>query len=146
MKTKILTWSAVLVLASGIGLRAQQSDEGSMGTMSGADESKRAMVDRCRHMCAVQLNPESPASLLAWKEQLELSADQADKLRSVEEKAISDAKALMTAEQLGKLKALAQDMKPQSMMHMQGMMHGMKGKMGNAMPMCCSPMQGKTEE
>ena len=140
MKTKILTWSAVLLLAGGIGLRAQQSDEG--GTMSTTGESKSAMVDQCRHMCAVQLNPESPASLFAWKEQLELSADQADKLRSVEEKAINDAKALLTAEQLGKLETLAKDMKPQSMMHMQGM----KGKMGIAMPMCCSQMQGKTEE
>lgn len=108
--------------------------------MSTTGESKSAMVDQCRHMCAVQLNPESPASLFAWKEQLELSADQADKLRSVEEKAINDAKALLTAEQLGKLETLAKDMKPQ--MHMQGM----KGKMGMAMPMCCSQMQGKTEE
>jgi len=40
MKTKILTWSAVLLLAGAIGLRAQQSDEGSIGTMSRTDESK----------------------------------------------------------------------------------------------------------
>ena len=97
--------------------------------MSRIDESKSAIVDQCRHMCAIELNPESPASLLVWKEQLELSADQIDKLRSVEGKAISDAKALLTAEQLGKLNTLAQDMMPQSMMRC---MQGKKGKMGMA--------------
>jgi len=95
------------------------------------------MVEQCRHTCAIQYNPEGPGSLLAWKQELNLTKDQAASLRTVEEKAIGDAKALLTAEKLGKLKTLAKDMKPQSMMHMQGMMHGMKGKMG---------MQGKTEE
>ena len=150
MKTTILTLTAALVLTGGIWLRAQQSDEGSTGTASGSDESKTAMVEQCRHMCAIQYNPESPGSLLAWKQELNLTEDQAATLRTVEEKAIGDAKALLTAEQLGKLKELAQNVKPQSMMQcMQGMVHGMhgvKGKMGDAMSMCCSPMHGKAEQ
>ena len=150
MKTTILTLTAALVLTGGIWLRAQQSDEGSTGTASGSDESKTAMVEQCRHMCAIQYNPESPGSLLAWKQELNLTEDQAASLRTVEEKAIGDAKALLTAEQLGKLKELAQNMKPHSMMQcMQGMMHGMhgvKGKTGDAMSMCCSPMHGKAEQ
>jgi hypothetical protein len=149
MKTTILTLTAALVLTGGIWLRAQQSDEGSTGTASGSDESKTAMVEQCRHMCAIQYNPESPGSLLAWKQELSLTEDPAASLRTVEEKAIGDAKALLTAEQLGKLKELAQNVKPQSMMQcMQGMMHGMhgvKGKMGDAMSMCCSP-SGKAEQ
>jgi hypothetical protein len=150
MKTKILTLTVALLLTGGTWLRAQQGDEGSTGAASGSDESKTAMVEQCRHICAIQYNPESPGSLLAWKQELNLTEDQAASLRTVEEKAMGDAKALLTAEQLGKLKELAQNMKPHSMMQcMQGMMHGMhgvKGKMGDAMSMCCSPMEGKTEE
>jgi hypothetical protein len=150
MKTRILTLTAALVLTGGIWLRAQQSDEGSTGTASGSDESKTVMIEQCRHMCAIQYNPESPGSLLAWKQELSLTEDQAASLRTVEEKAIGDAKALLTAEQLGKLKELAQNVKPQSMMRcMQGMVHGMhgvKGKMGYATSMCCSPMHGKAEQ
>jgi hypothetical protein len=108
------------------------------------------MIEQCRHMCTIQCNPESSGSLLAWKQELSLTEDQAASLRTVEEKAIGDAKALLTAEQLGKLKELAQNVKSQSMMQcMQGMVHGMhgvKGKMGDAMSMCCSPMHGKAEQ
>jgi hypothetical protein len=150
VKTTILTLTAALVLTGGIWLRAQQSDEGSTGPASGSDESKTATVEQCRHMCAIQYNPESPGSLLAWKQELSLTEDQAASLRTVEEKAIGDAKALLTAEQLGKLKELAQNMKPHSMMQcMQGMMrgmHGVKGKTGDPMSMCCSPMHGKAEQ
>ena len=145
MRTTILTLTAALVLTSGLWLLAQQSDEGSTGTMTGSQESETVTVDQCRHMCATQYNPESPGSLLAWKHELNLTDDQAASLRTVEEKAISDAKALLTADQLGKLKELAQNMKPQSMMQfMQNMMHGMKGKMGDSMPMCCSTMHSTT--
>ena len=59
--------------------------------------------------------------------------------RTVEDKAISDAKALLSAEQVGKLKKLARDTKPQSMMQ------GMKDKMEDAMSMHCPPMHGKAE-
>jgi hypothetical protein len=118
MRTTILTLTAalVLVLTSGLWLRAQQSDEGSTGTMTGSQESETAMVDQCRHMCAIQYIPDSPGSLLAWKQELSLTEDQAASLRTVEEKATNDAKALLTAEQLGKLKELAENTKPQSMM------------------------------
>ena len=123
-------------------LRAQHSDEGSRETASGSDESKTAMVEQCRHICAIQYNPESPASL----QELNLAEDQAASLRTIEEKAIGDAKALLTAEQLGKVKE-PQNTKSQSMMQcMQGMRHDMKGKMGDAVSMCCSPMHGKAED
>jgi hypothetical protein len=142
MRTTILTLTAALVLTGGLWLRAQRSDEGSTGTLTGSQEGKTAMDEQCRHMCATQYNPESPGSLLAWKQELNLTDDQAASLRTVEEKAIGDAKALLTADQLGKLKELAQDMKPQSMMQF---MQGMKGKMGDAMPMCCSTMHSKAK-
>jgi hypothetical protein len=106
----------------------------------------RKIEETSRHICAIQYNSENPASLLAWKQELNLAEDQAASLRTIEEKAIGDAKALLTAEQLGKLKELAQNTKSQSMMQcMQGMMHEMKGKMGDAVSMCCSPMHGKAE-
>jgi hypothetical protein len=146
MRTTIRTLTAALVLTSGLWLRAQQSYEGSTGTVTGSQEGKTAMVEQCRHVCATQYNPESPGSLLAWKQELNLTDDQAASLRTVEEKATSDAKALLTSEQLGKLKELAQNMRPQSMMQfMQGMTHGMEGKMGDAMPMCCSTMHRKAK-
>jgi hypothetical protein len=143
MRTTILTVTATLVLTGGIWLHAQQSDERVTGTPSGSDESKTAMIEHCKHMCATQHNPESPESLLARKQELSLTEDQVTNLRTVEEKAISDAKALLSAEQVDKLKQLARDSKPQSMM--QCMMHGMKDKMEDAMSMHCPPMHGKGE-
>ena len=153
MKTTILTLGAALLLTGGGWLRAQVSDETAAGTASGSEESKTAMVEQCRHMCAIQFSPESPGSLLAWKQELNLTDDQAASLKTVEEKATADAKALLSADQLTKLQELAKNMKPQSMMQfMQGMMHGkgmmqgkgmmrgMKDKTADAMPMCCSPM------
>jgi hypothetical protein len=139
MRTTIFTVTAALALTGGIWLRAQQSDEGVTGTPSGSDESKAAIIEHCKHMCATQYNLESPESLLAWKQELSLTEDQVTNLRTVEEKAISDAKALLSAEQVDKLKELAQDVKPQSMMH------GMKDKMEDAISMCCAPMHGKAE-
>ena len=56
MKTTILTLTAALVLV-----------------LTGADESKTAMVEQCRHICAIQYNSESPASL----QELNLAEDQA---------------------------------------------------------------------
>jgi hypothetical protein len=143
MKTTILTVTAALVLTGGIWLRAQQSDEGVAGTPGGSNESKTAMIEHCKHMCATQINPESPENLLAWKQELSLTEDQVRSLRTVEEKAVSDAKALLSAEQVGKLKELARDTKPDSTM--QCMMHATKEKMGHAMSMHCPPMHGKAE-
>ncbi len=121
MKTTILTLGVALVLTAGGWLRAQESEETAAGTASGSEESKTAMVEQCRHMCAIQFNPESPGSLLAWKQELNLTDDQAASLKTVEEKATADAKALLSAEQLAKLQELAKKMKPQSMMQfMQG--------------------------
>ena len=146
MKTTILTLATTLALTGTMWLGAQQSDEGSTGTTSGSDESKSAMVEKCRQICATQYNQESPASLLASKQELNLTQDQVVSLRTVEEKAISDAKALLTPEQLGKLKELAESTKPQPMMHgMKGGMHDTEAKMEHAMPMCCAAMHGKAE-
>ena len=148
--------SAALALAGGIMLRAQESQEGAAGTASASEETKTSMVEQCKHMCAVQYNPESAESLLAWKAELKLTDDQVASLKTVEEKARADAKALLDPEQLNKLAEISKDMKPQSMMqlmqgmmpgkemmHGKGMMHGMKENMGKAMPMCCVPTQGE---
>ena len=112
MRTTIFTVTAALTLTGGIWLHAQQSDEGMTGTPGGSDGSKTAMIEHCKHMCATQHKPESPESLLAWKEELSLTEDQTASLRAVEEKATNDSKALLSAEQLGKLKELAENTKP----------------------------------
>ena len=143
MRTTFFTVTAALALSGGIWVRAQQSDEGVTGSPSGSDESKTAVIEHCKLMCATKHNPEGPESLLAWKQELGLTEDQVTNLRTVEEKAISDAKALLSAEQVDKLKTLARDTKPESMM--QCMMYGMNGNKENAMSMHCSPMHGKAE-
>lgn len=143
MKTTILTVTVALVLTGGIWLRAQQSDEGVAGASGRSDESKTAMIEHCKHMCATQHNPESPESLLAWKQELSLTEDQVTSLRTVEEKAISDAKALLSAEQVDKLKELGRNTKPESTMKC--MVDSTKEKMGRAVSMHCSPMHGKAE-
>jgi hypothetical protein len=143
MRTTIFTVTAALTLTGGIWLHAQQSEEGMTGTPTGADESKTAMIEHCKHMCATEHDPESPESLLAWKQELSLTEDQAASLRTVEEKATNEAKALLSADQLAKLKELAENTKPQSMM--QCMQEMKEGKRGHATSMCCSPMHGKAE-
>jgi hypothetical protein len=158
MKKTILTLSATLFVAGGMMLRAQ---EGTGGAAGATEKSKTSLVDQCSHMCAVQIQPQSPASLLAWKEKLDLTDDQVASLKVVEEKALADAKALLKPEQVAKLDELSKDMKPQSMMEfmqhcramMQGkgmmhgkkMMHGMKGDMCMMMPMCCAATRDQGE-
>ncbi len=154
-----------LVVAGGVTLRAQEGQEGAAGAASASEESKPSMVEQCRQMCAVQFQPQGPASLLVWKEKLDLTDDQVTSLKAVEEKAQADAKALLNPEQVAKLDELSKDMKPQSMMefmqhcqammqgkgmmhgkemmHGQGMKHGMKGGMCMMMPMCCGATQGE---
>ena len=90
-------------------------------------------------MCTTEHNRVSPESLLAWKQELSLTEDQVTNLRTVEEKAITDAKALLSAEQVDKLKELARDAKPESMMRC------MNDRMENAMSMHCPPMHRKAE-
>ena len=143
MTTTILRVTAALVFTGGMFLRAQQSDEGVTGPPSGSDGSKTAMIEDCKHMCATQHNPESPESLLARKQELSLTEDQVTAIRTVEEKAISDAKALLSPEQVDKLKKLARDAKPESMMGC--MMHGVNDKMENALSMRCPPTHGKAD-
>jgi hypothetical protein len=143
MRKTILTVSVALVLTGGIWLRAQQGDEGVAGTPIGSDESKTAMIEHCKRMNVTPHNAESPESLLAWKQELRLTEDQVTSLRTIEEKAISDAKALLSAEQVDKLKQFARDSKPLN--DLQCMMHSIKDKMDEAMSMHCRPMHGKAE-
>jgi hypothetical protein len=157
MKKTIITLSVALLVAGGMMLRAQEGQQGTGGAATATEESKTSLVDQCSHMCAVQFRPQSPASLLAWKEKLGLTDDQVASLKAVEEKAVADAKALLKPEQVAKLDELSKDMKPQSMMefmqhcrammkdkgmmHGKEMMHGMKGGMCKEMAMCCGSMQ-----
>jgi hypothetical protein len=69
------------------------------------------------HMGQIQLYPESPTSIVAWKNELGLSDIQAGQLKAIEERAIADAKAALTDEQKAKLATLTKGLSPMSMDH-----------------------------
>ena len=67
------------------------------------------------HMGRVQLYPGNPLSILAWKDELGLSNSQAAQLKAIEERAIADAKAVLSDEQTTKLARVTKGWRPMSM-------------------------------
>jgi len=65
-------------------------------------------------MGQTQVYPSSPMSILAWKDELGLSDSQASQLKAVEERAIAEAKAVLTNEQRIKLANMTKGWKPMS--------------------------------
>ena len=54
-------------------------------------------------------------SILVWKDELGLSNSQADQLKAIEERAIADAKAVLSDEQTTKLARATKGWRPMSM-------------------------------
>ena len=76
---------------------------------------KHPMMGWYTHMGRVQLYPGNPMSILAWKDELGLSNSQADQLKAIEERAIADAKAVLSDEQTTKLTRVTKGWRPMSM-------------------------------
>ena len=114
--------------------------EAKMGKMG----MSKAMMTRCRMLMRARIDTNDPAGLLAIKDELKLTKEQASKLQAIADKAREEAKALLTNEQNKKLEALPKT--PCNMMEMHGkmmpMMQKMGGEKGKGSPMMC-PMMGK---
>lgn len=136
MKLAIVRLAAALSLTAGICLRAQQGDPASPGTSSASAETQSA---RCDAICAVEPRSPNPSSPLAWEQELTLTDEQRTRVRAIEDKALADAKDLLTAEQQEKLKELA---KPESMMQC---MRAMKHAGPTAGEIGCSQAHGQAE-
>jgi hypothetical protein len=76
---------------------------------------KHPMMGWYTHMGRIQLYPDDPMSILAWKDELDLSDSQADQLKAIDERAIADAKAVLSDEQKTKLARVTKGWKPMSM-------------------------------
>jgi hypothetical protein len=76
---------------------------------------KHPMMGWYTHMGRIQLYPGDPMSILAWKDELDLSDSQADQLKAIDERAIADAKAVLSDEQKTKLARVTKGWKPMSM-------------------------------
>jgi hypothetical protein len=105
MKPTIVTLAAALTVASGIWIRAQESDPASIETSSTSAEITQST--RCEAMCVMKHDSQNPANLLAWNGELNLTDEQRTRLRAIEENASREAKDLLTIEQQEKLKELA---------------------------------------
>lgn len=87
-----------------------------------------------QHMCSMQLQPNSPVSLLAWKDQLGLNEAQTTQIQAIQDKAIRDAEAVLNDDQRSKLNSFAAGWKSQTLMQC------MRGMMDRQMPMMMCPM------
>lgn len=88
----------------------------------------------------------NPSSPLAWEQELTLTDEQRTRLRAIEDKALVDAKDLLTAEQQEKLKELA---KPESMMQcVRAMKHpeATDEQIGHDLSLGCSEIYDKGED
>lgn len=99
------------------------------------------MMSQCMNMMRTPIFPDSPFSIFALKQQLGLTEEQMKKLGSIEEKARSEARKVLTEEQTKKFSELVKNWKPMSMMEgMQTMMPEMQKKMGGQQMPCPCPM------
>lgn len=108
MKTKSVTLIATGLLATVIWGQSQMMGPHDMGCpwMSQSQVQsmrKHPMMGWYTHMGRIQLYPGDPMSILAWEDELGLSNSQADQLKAIEEKAIAEARAVLSDEQKAKL-------------------------------------------
>lgn len=76
---------------------------------------KHPMMGWYTHMGRIQLYPGDPMSIVAWEEELGLSNSQTDQLKAIEERAIADARAVLSDEQKTKLGRLTKGWRRMSM-------------------------------
>ncbi len=127
---------------------AQQSDNpktgasnrGSMGMMHSMMQMQNTndapAMAQCMNVCRATIYPDSPASLLALKDQLGLSEEQTKKLADIESKTRTEAKSVLTADQRKTFEGLTRDWKAEPMMQqMEKMMPQMQHMMGGQMQM-----------
>jgi hypothetical protein len=122
MKTKVVALIASGLFAAGIWGYSQQMGPQNMQIMcpwmTQSDMQhmqNHPMMGWYMHMGQTQLYPESPMSILAWKDQLGLSESQAGQLKAIEERAIADAKAVLSDQQKDKLASITKGWRPMSM-------------------------------
>lgn len=124
MKTKV-----VALIASGLfgaGIWGYSQHMGHMGGhmqmmcpwMSQSDMQRmqnNPMMGWYAHMGQTTVYPDSPMSIVALQDEVGLSKEQIQQLTSIQEKANSDAKAVLTEEQRAKLGTVTKSWKPMSM-------------------------------
>lgn len=141
---------AALPLAFGQGHAGQAKDQpphsgmmmGGMGHMNmGQMKMSEPMMMRCRMMMSMEVKADDPAALLALKDQLKLTDEQADRLKAIVAQAREQADKVLTDEQKKQLEPMAKT--PDTMMEMhRQMMQKMQQAKGSAkpgmmqMPMC----------
>jgi hypothetical protein len=124
MKTKVVALIASGLFGAGIWGYSQQM--GPQNMSGGCPWMTQAQVQHMQnhpmmgwymHMGQTQFYPDSPMSIAAFQNQLGLSGDQIKQLTAIQEKANTDAKAVLTDEQRTKLGTATKRWKPMSMDH-----------------------------
>ena len=132
MKTKVIALVASGLFAAGIWGYSQHM--GHMGSdmqtmcpwMTQSDVQhmqKNPMMGWYAHMGQTTVYPDSPMSIVALQDEVGLSRDQIQQLTSIQERANSDAKAVLTEEQRAKLGSVTKRWKPMSMSQCWNMMN-----------------------
>jgi hypothetical protein len=141
MKTTILL-AAALTVTGGIWLRAQQSEPASPGTTSASEPTESA---QCEAMCARKQSGQRSANLPGWDQERNLSDEQRARLRAIEDKAVADAKDVLTSEQQEKLKELANSQLLRSCLHSAKHAGPTAGEIGHGVSVGCSQAHGQAE-
>ena len=127
MKTKIVALIASGLFAAGIwGYSQHMGHMGQMGSdmqtmcpwMTQSDVQrmhKNPMMGWYAHMGQTMVYPDSPMSIVALQDEVGLSNDQVKQLTSIQERANSEAKAVLTQEQRANLATVTKGWKPMSM-------------------------------
>ena len=123
MKTKIVALVASGLFAAGIwGYSQHMMGPQDMQTMcpwmTQSDVQrmhKNPMMGWYAHMGQTRIYPDSPMSIVALQDEVGLSKDQIKQLTSIQERANSDAKAVLNEEQRAKLVTVTKRWKPMSM-------------------------------
>ena len=157
MKTKISLLAAGLAVSLGLGSMVAQTDQqtpapdtqsmdmpGMMNMSNMSPEQCQemmkkmgmsdAMIARCQIMGTAQVSAYDPVAVLALRDELKLTDDQAKELEAIATSTQEQVKTKLTPEQLSALEPIAAT--PSSMMEMCKSMHSMTGNDMKGMMMC----------
>ena len=129
MKTKVVALIASGLFGAGIWGYSQQMGPQNMYGCPWMTQAQvqhmqhNPMMGWCTHMGQTQFYPESPMSIVAFQNQLGLSADQIKQLTAIQEKSNTDAKAVLTDEQRTKLDTVTKGWRAMSMDHCWNLMN-----------------------
>ncbi len=127
--TVTVSAASVALLLATFTAFAQERGGGMM--MRGQQQMSKPMMMRTRMLMSMHVNPLDPNAVLALKDQLNLTDDQAQQIRDIAGQAREKVRSVLNSEQKSELEKVEKT--PNSSMAMHRMMGSMRGEMGQGM-------------